>query len=249
MNVLILEDEPLTAERLRTLLRRYDPAIEVLAVLDSVAKAVAWFEQPARPDLIFADIHLNDGLGFELFAAVRSHVPVIFTTAHDQYTLQAFGVDSVDYLLKPLDFADLARALDKFQRLYPAPTPVTSVPAVPAASVASFKERFLVKVGQQLKYVAAGEVAYFQYLDEGVSLTTLAGAQLPLDHTLDQLEGLVDPSHFFRISRRFLISPEAVLKIHLYFNSRLKLDLRPPAADEVLVSRERVADFKLWLGA
>lgn len=208
-------------------------------MLDSVAKAIDWFEQPVRPDLIFADIHLNDGLGFELFAAVRSHVPVIFTTAHDRYTLQAFGVDSVDYLLKPLDFQDLARALDKFQRLYPTAT----------GFLASYKERFLVKVGQQFKYVTADEVAYFQYRDEGVTLNTLAGAQLPLEHTLDQLEVLVDPRRFFRISRPFLVSPEAVHKIHLYFNSRLKLDLRPAPAAEVLVSRERVAGFKQWLGA
>ena len=217
-------------------------------MLDSVAQAIAWFELPQRPDLIFADIHLNDGLGFELFAAVRSHVPVIFTTAHDRYTLQAFGVDSVDYLLKPLDFQDLARALDKFRRLYPVAVAPTALLAPPAPA-AGYKERFLVKVGQQLKHVPAGEVAYFQYQDEGVTLVTGAGAQLPLDQTLDQFEALVDPRRFFRISRRFLVSPEAVGKIHLYFNSRLKLDLRPPAAAEVLVSRERVADFKRWLGA
>lgn len=230
-------------------MRRYSPAIEVLAVLDSVEKAMAWFEQPARPDLIFADVHLNDGLGFEVFEAVRSHTPVIFTTAHDAYTLQAFRVDCLDYLLKPIAFPDLARALDKFHRLYPAPeTPPPVSPPTPAPET-SVKRRFLVKIGQQLKYVPAAEVAYFQSLNEGVSLTTKAGGQLPVDYTLDQLEALVDAQHFFRISRKFLVRLEAVQKIHLYFNSRLKLDLVPAAAAEVLVSRERVAEFKRWLGA
>ncbi len=219
-------------------------------MLDSVEKGIRWFEQPVRPDLIFADIHLNDGLGFELFAAVRSHTPVIFTTAHDNYTLQAFGVDSVDYLLKPIDFQDLARALDKFHRLYPlvgAPGLPLAAPAV--APALGLKQRFLVKIGQQLRYIPTTEVAYFQYQSEGVSLITQAGAQLPIDYTLDQLEAVVDQQSFFRISRKFLVRLEAVQKIHLYFNSRLKLDLAPPTNAEVLVSRERVAEFKLWLDA
>ncbi len=221
-------------------------------MLDSVEKAVRWFEQPARPDLIFADIHLNDGLGFELFEAVRSHTPVIFTTAHDAYTLQAFRLNSVDYLLKPVAFPDLARALDKYHRLYPPPAAAPALPAPAATAPApapGFKRRFLVKIGQQLKYMPVSEVAYFQYEDEGVALTTLAGARLPVDYTLDQLESMVDPRSFFRISRKFLVGLAAVQKIHLYFNSRLKLDLAPPADAEVLVSRERVADFKQWLDA
>ena len=243
---MILEDEPLTAERLTSLLRRYSPAIEVLAVLDSVEKAIRWFEQSVRPDLIFADIHLNDGLGFELFAAVRSRTPVIFTTAHSHYSLEAFRVNSVDYLLKPIEFQALARALDKFHGLYP---PAAAAPVGPPPAPPAFKQRFLVKIGQQLKHVTVGEVAYFHYQDEGVALTTRAGARLPVDYTLDQLESVLDPRQFFRISRKFLVGLEAVQKIHLYFNSRLKLDLLPPADAEVLVSRERVADFKLWLDA
>lgn len=252
MTVLLLEDEPLTAQQLADQLRRYDPAIEVLATLPSVGAAAAWLRANAAPDLLFLDIHLEDDLVFQLFEEVPMRTPVIFTTAYDEYLLQAFRVHSIDYLLKPIEDEKLAAALDKYRALrahFTVPPDLAALlrlvarPAEP-----TYRERYLVSVGARLRSVEVSDIAYF-YLEERIAwLTTCQGTNLPLEYSLDKIAEQLDPRHFFRVSRQYVVSRPAIEAVHTYSTSRLKLALRPASRHEVLVSRERVADFKDWLG-
>lgn len=252
MTVLLLEDEPLTAQQLADQLRAYDPAIQVLATLPSVAAAAAWLRANPAPDLLFLDIHLEDDLVFHLFEEVEVRTPVIFTTAYDEYLLQAFRVHSIDYLLKPIAYEKLVAALEKYQALrahFAAPPDLTALlrlvarPAEPA-----YRERYLVSVGPKLRSVEVSEIAYF-FLEERVAwLTTRQGTTLPLEYSLDKVEQQLNPRQFFRVSRQYLVSRPTLEAVHTYSTSRLKLELCPAARHEVLVSRDRVADFKEWLG-
>lgn len=255
MNVVILEDEKLTARRLEKLLADYDPAIRVLAILPSVAKGVAWFADSAhpQPDLLFLDIHLEDDSGFRLIEQAGLTLPVIFTTAYDQYTLQAFKTNSVDYLLKPIDPDELATALAKFRRLYRSLPPVPSVDFTSLlhalkTALPAFKERFMITVGTKIRSVETAEVAYFFFEDKATWLTTRDGQHLSIEFSLDKLVTLLDPKRFFRVNRAFLVALDAIKTIHTYSGSKLKLDLQPAPRQEVFVSGDRMADFKDWLG-
>ncbi|WP_321288664.1 LytTR family DNA-binding domain-containing protein [uncultured Sunxiuqinia sp.] len=250
--ILIFEDEQLTAERLEQLLLRLGYDLDILGVLNSIKQGVAWFKSNPNPDLILMDIHLSDGSCFELFNKVTIDVPVIFTTAYDDYAIKAFKVNSIDYLLKPIDFQDLSEAFNKFRK-YQSPDPQAKQQLIQSlyeqiSRKGKYKQRFLVKLGEQLKRIESREIAYFIFDDGLVWANSQSGLRLPMDQSLEQLEQLLDPSQFFRINRKMLINLNSVKKIHLYFNSRLKLHLDPDFGKDVIVSRERVNDFKEWMG-
>ena len=251
LKVLIFEDESLSAEHLVKLMRRYDPAIELLGIIESVKQGVDWFTNHPHPDLLLMDIQLSDGSCFELFRQVRLEIPVIFTTAYNEYAIQAFKVNSIDYLLKPVDFQELQLAIEKFskQRIHAVQNPEQVYEQLYSRLIqtSQYKKRLLVKVGEQLKQVNVEDIAYFQFDDGMCWAVTFAKARLPVDYSLDDLVQMLNPKMFFRINRKFIVRPESIDKIHAYFNNRLKLQLRPSPESEVLVSRERVTDFKNWL--
>ncbi|GAB3326351.1 LytR/AlgR family response regulator transcription factor [Hymenobacter humi] len=259
LRALIVEDEPLAARRLADMLARQPEPVQVLGMAESVAQAVALFEstQPA-PDVLFLDIHLADGLSFELFERTPVRCPVIFTTAYDQYALQAFKVNSVDYLLKPIDEEELAAALRKLRALHQTAAPAPAFdPALLGQLLqqmhqttpgTSYKTQFVVRVGEHLKVVPLEQIAYFFSLEKATFLQTTEGRKYVVDYTMDQLEGLLDPRRFFRLNRAYLAQQSAIQDIIHYTNSRLQTVLKPVAPDaQVLVSREKVNVFKNWL--
>ncbi|OGX83316.1 LytR/AlgR family response regulator transcription factor [Hymenobacter coccineus] len=264
LRALLVEDEPLAARRLAALLRKLPEPFEILGPAESVAQAVALLQAGPVPDVLFLDIHLADGLSFELFEQVAVTCPVIFTTAYDQYALRAFKVNSVDYLLKPIDEEELRGAVAKLhQRLVPppgAPAPAAA-PLLDAAALAqlveqlrqpapaaSYKTQFVVRVGEHLKVVPVEQVAYFFSLEKATFLQTTEGRKYVVDYTMEQLEALLDPARFFRLNRAYLAQQAAIHDIIHYANSRLQTVLKPAAPDaQVLVSREKVSLFKNWL--
>jgi DNA-binding LytR/AlgR family response regulator len=249
MHVLIIEDETPAAERLQTLLSEADPALRTLAVLDSVESSVEWLDSHPRPDLLFCDIQLADGLSFEIFAQREVQAPVIFTTAYDEYALRAFQVNSIDYLLKPVEADQLRRALDKYRRLQPQALPDLKRLLEQLHRPPAYRERFLIRLGEQFRYVLTEEIAYFMAESGVVYAVTREQKRLPVDHKVEELEQLLDPRRFFRINRKFIVSLSAIRRIHSWFNSRLKLELEPAAEGETVVSRERVNEFKQWLNS
>jgi DNA-binding LytR/AlgR family response regulator len=251
LSVLIFEDESLSAEHLVKLICRYDSTIELQGIIESVKQGVEWFSSHPHPDLLLMDIQLSDGPCFDLFKQVRLEIPVIFTTAYNEYALQAFKVNSVDYLLKPIDFQDLRMAFEKFRKQHKNVIQNQEQLYEQLYSrliqASQYKKRLLIKVGEQLKQVNVEDIAYFLFNEGMCWAVTFAKNKLPIDYSLDELEQMLDPKLFFRINRKFLVKPEAIEKIHTYFNNRLKIQLRPDPEVEVLVSRERVPDFKYWL--
>lgn len=248
--MLIFEDESLSAEHLVKLICRYDPTIELQGIIESVKKGVEWFSSHPHPDLLLMDIQLSDGPCFDLFNQVRLEIPVIFTTAYNEYAIQAFKVNSVDYLLKPIDFQDLRIAFEKFRKhnnVIQNKEQLYEQLYSRLIQASKYKKRLLIKVGEQLKQVNVENIAYFLFNEGMCWAVTFAKNKLPIDYSLDELEQMLDPKLFFRINRKFLVKPEAIEKIHTYFNNRLKIQLRPDPEVEVLVSRERVPDFKYWL--
>jgi len=249
MNILIIEDEIPAAKQLTKMVAKCEPQARVLDTLDSVEGAVRWLGTFPAPDLIFMDIQIADGLSFDIFSRCQVTAPVIFTTAFDQYAVQAFKVNAVDYLLKPIDPDDLKTALERHrERRQMAPTVDLQQLACFFQPATSYKERFLVKNGQQMNFLLSHEIAYFLSSDGLTQAFTDGGKKYFIDHTLEELERLLDPRQFFRISRGLTVRLEAIRKIHPHLNGRLKLELQPKPAEEVFVSRERAGEFKIWLG-
>lgn len=247
MKILIFEDERLNAERLVELIKRYDLSAEVLAILESVDQGVEWLTRNISPDLIFMDIRLSDGLSFELFERINIEIPVIFTTAYDEYAIRAFKVNSVDYLVKPLDFDELKTAIDKFKKLRPLLSP-EFIKTILKQSNLKYKTRFLVKIGDQLRHLECKDIAYFMFEDGMVMAVTKTKSSLPMDFSLDHLEQLLNPENFFRLNRKFITNINSISKIHSYFNGRLKIDLLPSVDEDIIISRERTGRFKAWMG-
>jgi len=251
MKILIVEDETPAAKRLSKMIVKERASAEILDVVDSVDAAVKWLGTFKSPDLIFMDIQLADGVSFDIFKQIKVESPVIFTTAYDQFALKAFKVNSVDYLLKPIDPEELGAAIEKFEQLRKQQAKSYDRGAIESLissmTQKDYKERFLVKIGQQLTYITINDIGYFYSEDGIVHVKNKSGKHHILDYTLDQLEKLLDPKLFFRINRKFITSIESINKIHTYFNSRLKLELLPRTDLEVIVSRDRVGDFKSWL--
>ncbi len=255
MRVLIIEDETLAAKRLCKMVEEFYPEIKVEAVTDSIQSSVEWLNSFAHPDLILMDIELADGQSFEIFNQVEVKSTIIFTTAYDEYAIRAFKVNSIDYLLKPINPDDLKRGIDKFKTLNNEEKTLhkgLDIEAVLLAlrkeQVVTYKHRFLVKQGQRFIPIILSEIAYF-YTEEKVSfIRTFTDQRYIVDHSLDELEQLLDPELFFRANRQYIICPKTIDAIHNHFNGKLKINLKPSAVEDVFVSRERAADFKKWLG-
>jgi len=248
MKTLLIEDEIPAARRLSKMVMAARPAANILDTLDSVEGSVRWLRTFPSPDLIFMDIQIADGLSFDIFKQVEITAPVVFTTAFDQYAVQAFKVSAVDYLLKPIDPKDLESALQKFenQRFKYKPLDIEALSRL--IKKESYKDRFLVKTGQQLTFLSTSDIAYFRSSDGLTQAHTISGKKFFVENTLEELETLLDPREFFRISRGLTVRLNAIQKIHPYLNGRLKLELLPASPEEVFVSRERAGDFKSWLG-
>ena len=253
MNALIIEDEFLAAERLKNLLAEFDPSIHVIGQMDSVQEVVEYFQSGKSADIVFLDIQLADGKSFEIFDRVKIDVPIIFTTAYDQYALQAFKFQSVDYLLKPIQSTDLRTAIEKFRKLSKPGLNLTEAELAALRNLLfdasqGFKERLLIKSGNKLQYKPTNSVAYF--FAEGKTAYLISkndGRKSIIDHTLEELEQILNPKNFFRISRKFIVNFDSVLEIKALRNGRLEVKLYQPCDHGLLVSRERVSEFKKWL--
>ena len=248
MNAIIIEDEKLSAEHLSNLLKRVDVSINVIATFDSVKKSVSEFQKGIKADVVFVDVHLADGLSFEIFQKIQIDTPVIFTTAFDEYAIKAFKLNSVDYLLKPIGAEDLRVAIDKLKKFTQSHASIVQDIANAYQNLnKQYKNRFMVKMGDSIVSVKTEDVLHF-IAEDGITLLVTANAKrYPVDYTLDQLAELVSPEQFFRINRKVLISINAVQKVSSYFNSRLKINSDMLDDESAIVSRERVTEFKAWL--
>ncbi|MGB5461708.1 MAG: LytTR family DNA-binding domain-containing protein [Eudoraea sp.] len=250
MNVLIIEDEKPAARRLARLLNELD--VQVATMLHSVEESVEWFQNNDHPDLIFLDIQLSDGLSFEIFDLVEVKSAIIFTTAYDEYALQAFKLNSIDYLLKPIDDEELESAVRKYQNLKPDHNQLSlDFEDIKKLLVnpleREYKKRFTIRLGQHLKIINADEIECFYSENKGTYASTTEGRNYLLDTTLENLENELSPQIFFRVSRKFYININHIKDIVSYTNSRLIIKLNRYNEQEIIVSRERVKDFKLWL--
>jgi DNA-binding LytR/AlgR family response regulator len=252
MDIVIIEDEMLAAERLQALIKNYDPSINIIASLESIEESVQWLQTKPHPDLLFVDIHLSDGHSFEIFKKVNLQKPVIFTTAYDNYALDAFQLFSIDYILKPVTAEALASAINKYKNIAALAAVNYSLlsDSVKENFGTKYKNRFLAKVGQRSFFLQADEVAYFFADNKIVYLVDKEGNRFIINFTLEKLEPLLDLHDFFRINRKMIIHSRAIQQVKPYFNNRLKLLLKGIKADEeIIISRERVADFKEWADA
>jgi DNA-binding LytR/AlgR family response regulator len=247
--VIIIEDEKPAARRLQRMLSRLN--IETEIMLHSVAEAVNWFNSNDHPDLIFLDIQLSDGISFEIFEKVEINSAVIFTTAYDEYALKAFKLNSVDYLLKPIDEEELANAVAKFKENYLKNSPQIDFNAfrkiLETGSKPDYKTRFTIQVGQHLKIIPANEICCFYSENKASYLTTTSGRNYPVDVSLENLEKELNPEKFFRINRKSIVNIDCIEDIISYTNSRLEIKVKAFNEFQLIVSRERVRDFKKWI--
>lgn len=252
MTILIIEDEDPAFKRLQKMLKDIEPDHILLNHIVSVSSAVKWFAENKSPDLIISDIQLSDGVSFEIFKQVEISCPIIFTTAYDQYAIEAFKVNSIDYLLKPIKKEELEKAVIKFKSL-------STVAAAPAIDInkllqslqpagADYKKRFVVRYGEHIKTIDTEEVVYFYTEDKATFLCTKDGRRFVVDFNLDTLDSILDPKLFFRINRQYIISIHSIAEMFAYSKSRVLIKLNPTAKHETIVSTERSADFKHWLG-
>jgi DNA-binding LytR/AlgR family response regulator len=251
MRIVIVEDEEPAAQRLARIIKEQLPEVLVEAQLGSVAEATEWFRENKAPDLAFFDIQLGDGISFEIFKKATVDCPVIFTTAYDQYAIEAFKVNSIAYLLKPVSRDDLAEALEKYSKMKEAFSP----PAIDMSNLleaitdkrVSYKERFVVRYGEIIRAVETKNVAYFFTEDKMAFLITGEGKKYPIDNNMEELEKLLDPKTFFRINRQFIISYHAIDEMVSYSKSRVMVKLKPLSKHDTIVSTERSPNFKAWL--
>ncbi|HRG08295.1 MAG TPA: LytTR family DNA-binding domain-containing protein [Cyclobacteriaceae bacterium] len=249
MNILIIEDEPNAAERLISLIQQ-QRQVNILGQFDTVTRSVDWLKKNQTPDLIFMDIQLADGLSFQIFEQVTVNAPVIFTTAYNEYALKAFKVNSIEYLLKPIDAEELRAAFAKYETLTGKPTPDKMMESISYAMqmlTKKYKERFMVKVGEHLKTIAVNEILFFFSLEKTTFAQTTDGRKHILDFTLDQLDALLNPAQYFRINRKYIVQADSIKDMISHTNSRIKLVLKTSDDDDVIVARERVQEFKDWL--
>ncbi len=252
MNILIIEDEEPAAQRIKRMIEELEPDAHIQEVIVSIRSAVKWFKENTAPDLIFQDIQLADGLSFEIFNQVNIQTPVIFTTAFDEYAIQAFKVNSIDYLLKPIKKEELTRAYNKFKKLLSSNTPPLADMEDLIESLRQpskkYKSRFLIRFGEHIKKINISEIAYFYTQDKINFLRTFTGHSYPLDLNLDNLEKALDPEMYFRINRQFIISIDSIEQMYAFSKSRVKIKLKPAMDIETIVSTDRSPGFKAWLG-
>jgi two-component system LytT family response regulator len=252
MKVLIIEDEEPAAKRLQKMLKEIEPGITILENIVSVSSAVKWFNENESPDLVFSDIQLSDGLSFEIFKIVSISCPIIFTTAYDQYAIDAFKVNSIDYLLKPIKKEELAIAVTKYKKISSSATSqtidISKLLQTLSPGGTEYKKRFVVRYGEHIKTINIEEVVYFYTEDKVNFLCTKDGRRFVIDFNLDTLESTLDPKTFFRINRQYIIGIHSIAEMFAYTKSRVLIKLNPPAKHETIVSTERSAEFKHWLG-
>jgi len=256
MKIVIVEDEPFAQQELLRLMRNTGRDLEVLSLIDSVEESIEWFGRNEHPELVFLDIQLADGLSFDIFKEIELKSAVIFTTAYDEYAINAFKLNSIDYLLKPVKQEELEAALDKYDKMKKDMSladgginPEHLQKLIRSMSeVKESKSRFIVRLGEQIKSVNVDEIAYFMAEDNVVFLLTKAGRRYIVDHTLEQIESLIDPGIFFRLNRTYIARIDSIKKVSKYFNSRLLIELDPGSEDQVLVSRNRAKSFLEWFG-
>jgi two-component system LytT family response regulator len=252
MKILIIEDEEPAFRRLQKMLKELEPDHTLLDQIVSVSSAVKWFKENEMPDLIISDIQLSDGISFEIFKQVHIKCPIIFTTAYDQYAIEAFKVNSIDYLLKPVKKEELSTAVTKFRSLMPSGiSPSIDINKLlqslqPAGT--DYKKRFVVRYGEHIKTIDIEEVVYFYTEDKATFLCTKDARRFVVDFNLDTLDSILDPKIFFRINRQYIISIHSIAEMFAYSKSRVLIKLNPPSKHETIVSTERSADFKHWLG-
>lgn len=253
MNVLIVEDEAPAVEKLKSFIEYYDSDINILDVKGTVDSAIAWLrENPDEADLIFMDIQLPDGISFDVFSHIQIKTPIIFTTAYDQYAIQAFKVNSIDYLLKPFDYDSFYNSLEKFKSFkenivqqkerikYEELTELVS------QLKKSYKTRFLIKVGSHIKSLTTDKAALFYAEGRNVSVVTMQGREYVIDFKMEELEASLDPAMFFRINRTYIVNINAITDVVVFSSSRLKILLEKETDKELIVSREKVNEFKYW---
>ncbi|MCO6478988.1 MAG: response regulator transcription factor [Phaeodactylibacter sp.] len=249
MKVLMIEDEAIAAAQLKRLLQQVDRTIEPVATLETVEDSVNWLSAHPAPELIFMDIQLDDGLCFEIFDAVKVDSPVIFTTAYDQFAIRAFKVNSVDYLLKPITAEALRAAIQKYRSVFtPGSKFQEQARELHRQLAPRHKMRFFVNIGAHFQSVPTSNISCFFIEERCTFLKTGAGKRYSADYSLDQLQKMLDPARFFRINRNYIIHIDAIADITGYSAYRLKVKLKPPNEEELVVSRERVGAFKEWLG-
>jgi DNA-binding LytR/AlgR family response regulator len=252
MKVVIIEDEELIASRITELLKKIDPEIRLLATIDTVKRACEWFGQQEKPDLVFMDIQLADGLSFDIFDLVKIDAPVIFVTAYQEYAIKAFKVNSVDYLLKPVSEENLRLALGKYKRYF---TYQDKAPEIGSELISSirdmikkpYKSRFMIKVGDHIKSVDVGDILYFYSQQKGTFLHTGDKRNYAIDYTLDRLTEILNPEKFTRINRQYITSHQAIEELITLSGSKIKVRLKHLDDDQVYISRERLSTFKEWL--
>ncbi len=251
MNVLIIEDESLAAEKLEQMLKEIDASIRVIATLGSIKESVKWLMQHTA-DLIFLDIQLSDGISFSIFEQVTVTTPIIFTTAYDQYAVKAFQLNSISYLLKPIRKNDLTESLQKYKSLKSAfSIDFDALVAHIQGRGPDYKKRFLIQIGEKIRKIEVSEIAYFFVLEKSIYLKTFQGNAYPVDFTLDKMEGMLNPEMFFRINRKYLVNMVSISNMVAYSRGRIKLELRPKTDDEFdsIVSIDRSSDFKKWMNS
>jgi two-component system, LytTR family, response regulator LytT len=248
VRILIIEDEETAAKRLNKMVLEALPEAEVINHISSITAAVDWFKNNPAPDLAFFDIHLADGSSFEIFKQVAVECPVIFTTAYDQYALEAFKVNSIDYLLKPVKKEELERSLDKFKRIYFKTAPLDIQKLLSSIQQkAEYKERFVIRYGEHMRTIQSADIAYI-VSENRISFAVLKeGKRYALDFNMDQLEEMLNPRQFFRINRQFIIAYGSISEMLTYSKSRVLVKLIPPTKEDTIVSTERSAGFKAWL--
>lgn len=247
MNVVIIEDELPAYKRLVKLVEETLPGATVAAHLDSVADAKSWFEKNKSPDILFMDIHLADGSAFDLLKDVKVEAPIIFTTAYDQYAIDAFKASSIDYLLKPIKKEELKTALSKlseFRKMFNE----NGETLIQAVTNPEYKKRFVIRFGEHIKTLEVDEIAYCYSENKATLARTFEGRNYPMDHNLDALQHMLDPKYFFRINRQYLINIQAIAEMKTYTKARVIVKLNPPVKEDPVVSSERAAEFKRWLG-
>ncbi len=255
LKVLIIEDEPFAQQELKRLLAQLSHPVEVVDCIDSVEDSIEWFQNQKSPDIIFMDIQLSDGLCFEIFKTVKINAPVIFTTAFDEYAIRAFKVNSIDYLLKPVELQQLENSLNKYKELknqYSFNEQKINLDQLEeilqqARPKTLYKSRFIAKVGDQIKYIKSEDIAYFFAEDNIVFLVTENQGKYIVDYSLNELENYLEPRIFFRINRSFYVNIKSIVKVHKFFNSRLKIELKPSVEEDILISRIKVPEFLSWM--
>lgn len=248
MKAIIIEDESVAAQALQSLVQELYPELEIVAILQTIEESVEWFEENAMPDLVFMDIHLADGSSFAIFDKSEIACPIIFTTAYDEYALKAFEVNSIDYLLKPINKVDLERALNKFKNFTSSPdkTSLEGLLAQMGSLTKKYKTCFLIPERDKLIPLATSNIAYIFIDTKTVKAISKDGHTYYLNQTLDDIMAQLDPEVFFRANRQFIISRNAVKDLSIWFGNKLAVNLTVPVPEKIIVSKARVGEFKTW---